>query len=234
MPQLFFFCAGITLFSACASVPKGRYGITNFELSGVQQMDAKSLQACLATQERSSFSFNLGAVPEPECNVPPFDTDRVTLSLWRWPWTDWPVFERTIFERDLERIVRWYRARGFYRARILNSEVLPNSALDSDRTLLMEGQKLRLGEEESEKHATVKVQVYEGEPVIVRSLELNEDTELEIDLRRRLHKQIGRMIGQRFDEAEYDLNKKHCFESYKTLPMPMLKLRAALKSIRAN
>ena len=38
------------------------------------------------------------------------------VELWAWPWTDWPLYDPSVFERDLARIERWYRARGYYDA----------------------------------------------------------------------------------------------------------------------
>ena len=50
--------------------------------------------------------------------MPPFDATRIPIELWVWPWTDWPYFDDAVFTRDLDRIERFYRARGFYAASI--------------------------------------------------------------------------------------------------------------------
>src|SRR5688500_15092887 len=77
--------AGLLLPACIESIPPQRYGITSVEFRGVEEMDDQALAACLATRERSTFEFNLGTTADPECGVPPFDANRVPLSLWRWP-----------------------------------------------------------------------------------------------------------------------------------------------------
>ena len=109
------------LFSACATIPDGRYGVDEVNIVGMEDLDRFALQACLATQERAWLAIDLSKDPAPTCGKPPFDARRLHLPLFRWAWTDWPLYEPSVFERDLARVERWYRARGYYGARILET-----------------------------------------------------------------------------------------------------------------
>jgi len=67
------------------------------------------------------------------------------LGIWDGVVFDYEVFEETILERDLERLRRYYRARGYYDARVLAARVI---TVD-------------------EHHVRVEIRVNEGEPVRV-------------------------------------------------------------------
>ena len=122
------------LASGCASIPADRYGVARLELEGVEEMDARALQACLATTERDRLSIDFGGRGDPSCGAPPFeDVPDLRFRLWSWPWTDWPLYDRNVFERDLQRIERWYRARGFYDARVVAAAHDPPAAAERDR-----------------------------------------------------------------------------------------------------
>lgn len=113
--------------ASCASVEHGRYGVTSLDFEGVDQLDERALDACLITRERGHFGVRLG-LRGPACGRPPFDASAPTLRLWRWPWTEWPTFNHAVFAQDLERVVRWYRARGYYDARIVEVRHDPPAA----------------------------------------------------------------------------------------------------------
>ncbi|MCB9667017.1 MAG: BamA/TamA family outer membrane protein [Myxococcales bacterium] len=196
--------AGAVALFGCATIPAGRYGISSVEIHGAEKMDDKALSACLATYERPRFSFDLGTNPSPECDVPPFDSDRATLNFWRWPWTEWPLFDRTVFERDLDRVLRWYQARGFYDARILDYRVEPKAALLRDRPVAS-----ATDTEDSEEGEPIDIDILvnEGEPIVIERVKLLGDSQLPMTLRKALHLSIGQMLGERFDETEYDLKK---------------------------
>src|SRR5262245_23130705 len=110
--------AGATLIACAGAVPKGRYGITSFDLEGTDAVDPAAIKACLATHERPRAGFTLGAAEDPQCGLPPFDAKRISVNLWAWPWTDWPLYDEAVFTRDLDRIERFYRARGHYAAQV--------------------------------------------------------------------------------------------------------------------
>jgi outer membrane translocation and assembly module TamA len=187
-----------------ASIPTGRYGVAKLEIEGAEQMDRRSLAACLATYERPHFGLDIGANPQPECNVPPFDEGSLALRFWRWPWTDWPLFDRSVFERDTERIERWYRARGFYDAEVLSSEVSPPEAALSRYELAQE----RLEECTENCEVDIRVRVVEGEPVRVRNVVIDGMARVTPSVGDAVRGAVALRAGDRFDEALYDASKR--------------------------
>src|SRR5690606_34973941 len=125
-------CTALVI-TGCGSAPPHRYAVDSVEIHGMEDMDSRALEACLATKEREALSLNLGLSSDPECGVPPFDSDAVELELWTWPWTDWPLYDLTVFSRDVERVERWYRARGYYEARVVSTRLSPSEAAVTDR-----------------------------------------------------------------------------------------------------
>jgi len=182
--------------AACASIPAGRYGVDELELEGVEALDPYALRACLATRERDSLAIDLSKSPSPTCGVPPFDARHLHLSLFRWPWTEWPLYDPSIFERDLSRIERWYRARGYYGARIIDTQATPEDALF--------GSNAREGHNE----IGLRIKVLEGEPVLISSVGIDGVSALEEDVGTLLLGELDDLEpNQRFDEAEFDRTK---------------------------
>lgn len=193
---------GLLLSYGCGAIEKGRYGVDAVELSGTDQMAAEPLRSCLLTRERGSVDLSLG-LRSPTCDSPPFDASSPSLTLWRWPWTDWPTFNKSVLDKDVERILRWYRARGFYGARVTQVRVdppeagdpgarRPASACDPDR-----------------EHCTVTVtiEVDEGEPLRVGEVALSGVQALPARLARELREAVALRRGERFDEHDYDRGK---------------------------
>ena len=179
---------GATDLTGCAAtIPPGRYGVNDFDIEGNDRVDEAAIKACLATHERERAGFTLGPSEDPECGVPPFDETRIPLKLWAWPWTDWPLYDEAVFTRDIDRIERFYRARGFYQARVADVQ---QEKHDDDR--------------EIELHVTVE----EHEPVLVQSIDLEGVKDLEPDTRRRVERAQRLEIDKPFDEALYDQSKQ--------------------------
>ncbi|MEM1418693.1 MAG: POTRA domain-containing protein, partial [Myxococcota bacterium] len=125
--------AALALLAGCAHIDADRYGVDRLTFEGVDELDEYALRACLATRPRSRLGLTLGATTEPECGEEPFRARRLSLKLWRWPWTEWPLYDRAVFERDLQRIERWYRARGYYDVELLDVTLDPPEARANDR-----------------------------------------------------------------------------------------------------
>jgi hypothetical protein len=177
--------------AGCATIPEGRYGVERLELRGVERLDAFALRACLATKERAHLSIDLSRDPAPTCGEPPFEARRIHLPLWRWPWTDWPLYDPSVFERDLARIERWYRARGYYGARVLDARSTPDEALYGTAT--------------SSDTIALQVDLTEGEPVLLHSVAIEGTEGLEASLGSDLLEALAKLApGDRFDEAAYD------------------------------
>jgi outer membrane translocation and assembly module TamA len=180
--------------AACATIPKGRYGVDKLELQGVEKLDTFALRACLATHEREWLSMDLSKEPVPTCGTPPFDARRIHLRLWRWPWSDWPLYDPSVFERDLSRIERWYRARGYYGARIGDARSTPEAALYGTRT---DADRIQL-----------YVRIEEGEPIRIQSVTIEGTNTLEGKLGLTLLDLLDVLEPEsRFDEAEFDQTK---------------------------
>jgi outer membrane protein assembly factor BamA len=149
-------------------------------------MDERALEACLATRERARFTIDVSTNPNPACGVPEFDAPRLRAELWAWPWASWPLFDRNVFERDLARVERWYRARGHYDARVVEVRIDPPHT----GALVPPSREVR-----------IEVTVDEGEPVRVASVDLHGVLGLDPDLRRLLRETVTLRVGDRFDEA---------------------------------
>ncbi|HJL32770.1 MAG TPA: hypothetical protein RMI62_27015, partial [Polyangiaceae bacterium LLY-WYZ-15_(1-7)] len=121
------------LLVGCAQIPRGRYGVERLAFEGVEQVDERALRACLGTRQRERAGFDLGTtLADPSCNEPPFTDRALQVRLWTWPWTEWPLYDGTLFEQDLARVERWYAARGFHHARVTSVDIDPPEAAERD------------------------------------------------------------------------------------------------------
>lgn len=85
---------------ACAPLPKGRYTLKALHISGDHQLDDDEIEQAIASKESPRL-----------------------LGLFPGIIYDYEIFDRYVLERDLERIQRYYRARGYYRARVRAARV---------------------------------------------------------------------------------------------------------------
>jgi outer membrane protein assembly factor BamA len=196
------------LLSACATVPKREYGVHSIEISGMRQLEEAALKVCLATQARERSGFMLGVEGEPECGVPPFDAARLPVYLWAWPWTEWPVYDETIWNRDIGRITRWYKARGFYSARVTSVEQSPH---EQDRTI------------------DLAASVEENAPVLVESVTLRGVTGLDPATRASIQAALTLHKGARFDEAVYDETKRRIVEALRDRAYALARTEGAVR-----
>lgn len=177
-----------TYAGGCASaIPSQRYGVDSIDLRGVERMDEAAILSCLATVERPRLQITFGPTGDPTCGRPPFDAWRLPIAFWSWPWTDWPLYDKNIFERDQSRIERWYQARGYYDARVTKVE---KETDDEDRQI------------------DLVLTVHEGEPVLVTRVDVNGITTLDADDAATLREAVKLQVGEPFDEAFYDESKR--------------------------
>ncbi|MEY4575822.1 MAG: hypothetical protein RL701_525, partial [Pseudomonadota bacterium] len=170
----------------CATIPKREYGVRSLSVAGMDQLEGAALKICLATQERERAGFVFGVAGDPECGVPPFDASRLPVSLWTWPWTEWPIYDETVWNRDIARVARWFRARGFYDAAVVEATQKPDA---KTRTIAL------------------GLKVIENQPVLVRSIALEGVESVDRKTRALLERSQQLQVGQRFDEALYDATK---------------------------
>lgn len=171
-------------------IPEGRQGVTALYIHGTDRMDARALQACLATREREDVAIDISTNPNPTCGVSPFAASHLRLPLWSWPWSDWPLFDRVVFERDVQRIERWYRARGFYDAHVVSAVTDPPEHAPADA-----GDQIQ-----------VDITVTEGDPVRTVSVTFEGIDDLDPALQDALRARAVE-VGKRFDEEGYGDSK---------------------------
>jgi outer membrane protein insertion porin family/translocation and assembly module TamA len=145
----------------CTRIPPGRYAIDKVDVEGTSSVESAEVEDKIATAESPRF-----------------------LGLFRGVVLEYELFDPYILERDLARIERLYRARGFYQAHARAGRV----------------------EKLDESHVRVSVVVDEGPAVKVREIKVQGITTLPIDdaaaaltaVRRRLR------TGRNFDEERYE------------------------------
>jgi outer membrane protein insertion porin family/translocation and assembly module TamA len=112
---------------ACTHVPGNRYDLASVKITGNHALDDDEIEAKMAAHETPRF---LGLMPG------------VIY--------DYEVFNRYVLEKDLQRIERYYRARGYYRARARAARVVYSG-----------------------RSARVNIVIEEGPPVLVRRLDVH-------------------------------------------------------------
>lgn len=80
---------------ACVSIPSRRFAVDGIGLTGNRALDDQEIEEHIATQDSPKF-----------------------LGLFRGVVYDYEVFDRYVLERDLQRIERYYRSRGFFWPRV--------------------------------------------------------------------------------------------------------------------
>ncbi len=191
--------------AGCATIPQARYGVLDVRVEGMHQLDHAAAEACLGTRRRSVFGFDFGATSTPECGAPPFDGGRVRWDIWSWPWTEWPLFDPGVYERDQLRVERWMRARGFYEGRVLSSTVEPPEALT---TIDSSGDEVTTCEDGAGCEARVTFTVEEGEGVYIRRIELHGVDDMAPELRLALRGSLRFRRDELFDEALYEETRR--------------------------
>jgi outer membrane protein assembly factor BamA len=147
--------------ASCSQLPSGRYAVDAVELDGTSRISASEIQERIATAPSPKF-----------------------LGLFRGVVFDYELFDRYVLERDLARIERFYRARGYYEAKARAGRV----------------------EASGNGHVRVTVVVDEGPPVMVGDVRLEGLTALPIDDAAAVLAQVRRRPrkGRPFDEEDYE------------------------------
>ncbi|MEM8608920.1 MAG: POTRA domain-containing protein [Myxococcota bacterium] len=194
----------------CKTIPNDAYGINKIRFEGMEDLDPQALQACLATKPRERVTISFGTSAEPECGLPPFDGKRLSFDLWRKLRKGWPTLDSAVFERDLDRIERWYQARGYYDAAVVSTTFDPAAAASADRfTANDDGQAPCEREGENEGcELEIDIEVEEGLPVLVRSIDVVGYEQWSVDDRSSIDDAIALKIGKPFDEALYERSKR--------------------------
>src|SRR5882672_2651541 len=124
--------------SACSAIPPGHSSVDSISVEGARELDSDDIEEKLATAPSPKF-----------------------LGLFRGVVYDYEVFDRLKLQRDLARVERYYRARGFYEAQARAGRVMKRS----------------------DGHVSVEIIVEEGRPTLIGKVELQGLDTLLPDLR---------------------------------------------------
>lgn len=146
--------------SGCVGIPEGRYVLQDVKVTGNEELADDEIEEKLASRESPRF---LGLVPG---------------FIY-----DYEIFDRYVLERDLQRVERYYRARGFYSAKARAARVF------------YDGRNVR-----------VHIVVEEGEPVLLRRVDVHGldglPERVAREARRRVLAQLE--IGEPFEEEAFE------------------------------
>ncbi|MCU0694701.1 MAG: hypothetical protein MUF54_25265 [Polyangiaceae bacterium] len=117
--------AAFTLAGGCASVPAGHTVVDSVDIQGAKTVDEDEVEDRLATAASPKF-----------------------LGLFRGFVYDYTVFNRRTLDIDIERVQRYYRARGFFDARVRSGRVITTK----------------------QGHVAITIEVEEGASVLVRKV----------------------------------------------------------------
>ncbi|WP_394822019.1 autotransporter assembly complex family protein [Pendulispora albinea] len=155
------FGALLWMLAGCTSIPKGRSAIDDVSIRGASKVDDSDIEERLATAATPKF-----------------------LGMFRGVVFEYELFDRFVLQRDLARVERFYRARGYYDAHARAGRVT------------------RI----SENHVQVEIVVEEGTPIRVRNVTLVGAEGLSPDEAKAVRKAIERNLGKGnapFDEDKY-------------------------------
>ena len=112
----------------CASIPKGAMSVDDVSVEGNKELSDSDIEEKLATAPSPKF-----------------------LGLFRGIIYDYELLDRSVVQRDLERVERYYRARGYYEAQARAGRIRATG----------------------EKHVEVTIEVEEGKPILVREAQVS-------------------------------------------------------------
>ena len=147
------------LLQSCAPLPSRRYTLESLEFSGDHQIEDGDIEEVIASKQSPRFlGIESGII------------------------YDYEVFDRFVLERDLERIERYYRARGYYRARVRAARVV------------MKG-----------RGAHVTIHIEEGPALLLQRVDIQGLELLPPDAALRLRAQVTSILrlGRPFEELAY-------------------------------
>jgi outer membrane protein insertion porin family/translocation and assembly module TamA len=149
----------------CASIPKGRAAIDSVDMEGVHDLSAGDIEDKIATTASPKF-----------------------LGLWSGVMFDYQIFDPFVLQRDLARVERFYRARGYYEAHA------------------------RAGRVEYVKpdHVRVVVVVDEGKPVVLDRIDIHGVEGLPVEARQAAlaAAAVRARPRERFDEDDFEAASK--------------------------
>ncbi len=144
----------------CSSIPAGRSAVDTVSIDGTDEVSSGDVAEKIATSPSPRF-----------------------VGLFQGLVYDYEVFDRLTLGRDLARIQRYYRARGFYEARVRAGRVI----------------------QVKPDHVRVEIVVDEGKPILVRHVVVRGTASLPLDVQKKVLKRAMKKLGpgERFDEDDF-------------------------------
>jgi outer membrane protein insertion porin family/translocation and assembly module TamA len=145
---------------ACSSIPKGRSSVDAVSVIGAKQISESDVQEKIVTSPSPKF-----------------------FGLFRGLVYDYEIFDRLTLQRDLARVERYYRARGFYQAKARAGRVIRRS----------------------DGHVQVEIVVEEGPPTLIRGVQLQGLAGLPNDVQEYTRRRASKLLpqGDRFEEGNF-------------------------------
>lgn len=159
----------LLMLGGCAKAPAQRFDLASLKVTGNEQLDDEEIEERIASRETPRF-----------------------LGLFPGVIYDYEVFNRFVLERDLQRIERLYRRRGYYQAHVRAAHVYRS------------GSKVK-----------VEIVVEEGEPVVLRRVDVHGLERLPSDVKMEAFGAATTSLtrGDPFDEEKLDLASKALLRS---------------------
>jgi outer membrane protein insertion porin family/translocation and assembly module TamA len=156
-----FVSAAVAGATGCASIPNGRSAINSVKVHGADQLDASDVEDKLATMPSPKF-----------------------LGVLRGVVYDYELFSRSTLQRDLARVERFYRARGYYDAHAIAGLVTRPDP----------------------QHVKVDIYVEEGPPVLNQASKIEGTEQLPKDVADAVTKTAAGALppNEPFDEDEFE------------------------------
>lgn len=144
----------------CASIPQGTAAVDAVSVEGTDAIASSDVEEKLATAPSPKF-----------------------LGLFRGIIYDYELFDRSVVQRDLERVERYYRARGYYEAQARAGRI----------------------HYKDPRHVEVTIEVVEGEPVLTREARIEGIEGLSRRDARAVRSAVKRLVkvGEPFEEEPY-------------------------------
>lgn len=145
----------------CASVPNRRYVINSIGVTGNAALDENEIVEKIASRASPRF-----------------------LGLFPGVVYDYEIFDRYVLERDLQRIERYYRARGYYWTRVRAGRVFNTGPRD----------------------VSVEIEVDEGPPTLIGRVDIHGLESLAPEVAGAARAEVEELleVGERFEEEAFD------------------------------
>jgi outer membrane protein assembly factor BamA len=154
--------AGSLVLAGCYSIPAGRHAVDKIEILGSSVIASRDIEARIATAPSPRF-----------------------FGIWQGVVFEYSYYDKFVLQRDIARIERFYKARGFYDAKASAARVLHTA----------------------EGHVRVEIVVEEGEPYLLDPVTFAGLEDVAFDLQKAAAQAIKLTAGTRFDEDSYEQAK---------------------------